>query len=105
VSTDRIARFRALAEKEPDNPLHAFALAQACLGAGEWEAAEQAYARCLQLKPDWMVAAIKRGRALIELQRWDEARASLDLGADLAQKQGHDEPWAEIRELMGQLPD
>jgi len=29
VSADRIARFRALAEKEPDKPLHAFALAQA----------------------------------------------------------------------------
>ena len=104
MSTDRIARFRALAEKEPDNPLHAFALAQACLGAGEWETAEAAYARCLRLKPDWMVAAIKRGRCLIELRRWDEARASLELGAELAQKQGHDEPWAEIRELMAQLP-
>ncbi len=105
MGDDRIARFRALAEREPGNPLHAFALAQACLGAGEWDAAEQAYARCLQLKPDWMVAAIRRGRCLIELRRFDEARASLELGADLAQKQGHDEPWGEIRELMAQLPD
>ena len=105
MTADRIARFRALSEKEPDNPLHAFALAQACLGMGAWGEAEQAYARCLRLKPDWMVAAIKRGRCLVELQRWDEARASLELGADLAQKQGHDEPWGEIRELMAQLPE
>jgi len=105
VSTDRIARFRALAESNPDNPLHRFALAQACLSAGDWPGAEAAYAQCLRIKPDWMVAAIKRARCLIELQRWDEARASLDLGADLATRQGHDEPWGEIRELMALLPE
>jgi predicted Zn-dependent protease len=105
MATDRIERFRALSEKEPANPLHAFALAQALLAAGEHAPAEAAFAHCLQLKPDWMVAAIKRGRCLIELRRWDEARASLELAGDLAQKQGHDEPWAEIRELMAQLPD
>jgi predicted Zn-dependent protease len=105
MSREKIERFRALAEKDPANPLHAFALAQACLGAEAWDEAEQSFARCLQLKPDWMVAAIKRGRALLELKRWDEARASLELGAELAQKQGHDEPWAEIRELMALLPE
>jgi predicted Zn-dependent protease len=105
MTTERIARFRALAEKEPDNPLHRFALAQACLGAGDWAGAEQAYAACLALKPDWMMAAIKRARCLIELERWDEARASLDLGAELATRQGHDEPWGEIRELMALLPE
>jgi len=103
--SDRIARFAELVAREPDNPLHSFALAQACLGAGDFAAAEAAYARCLRLKPDWMVATIKRGRCLIELERWDEARAALDLGAELATRQGHDEPWAEIRELMTQLPD
>jgi len=101
----KIARFRALAEKDPANPLHAFALAGACLSAGDWAGAEAAYARCLQLKPDWMVAAIKRARCLVELQRWDEARASLELGADLATRQGHDEPWGEIRDLQAQLPE
>ena len=105
MSVEKIARFRALAEKEPDNPLHQFALAQALLGAGDHAQAERAFGRCLELKPDWMVAAIKRGRCLVELKRWDEARGCLELAGDLAQKQGHDEPWAEIRELMAQLPD
>jgi tetratricopeptide (TPR) repeat protein len=104
MSNEKVDRFRALAEKDPANPLHRFALAQACLAAGDYAAAEAAFARCLQLKPDWMVAAIKRGRCLIDLKRWEEARASLELAGDLAQKQGHDEPWAEIRELMAQLP-
>ncbi len=100
----KVDRFRALVEREPDNTLHNFALAQALLAAGDMAGAERAFARCLQLKPDWMVAAIKRGRCLIAQERWDEARAALELGADLATRQGHEEPFAEIRELMDQLP-
>jgi predicted Zn-dependent protease len=100
----RIERFRALVAKDPDNPLHNFALAQALLGAGEHEQAERAFARCLELDPTWMVAAIKRGACLVALQRWDEARAALDRGAALAEAQNHDEPWQEIGELRAQLP-
>jgi len=100
----RVERFRALVGKDPDNPLHNFALAQALLGAGEHAAAEAAFARCLQLDPQWMVAAIRRGRCLIALQRWDEAREALERGAALAAAQQHDEPWEEIRELQAQIP-
>jgi predicted Zn-dependent protease len=100
----RIERFRALVARDPANPLHNFALAQALLSAGEHEAAERAFARCLELDPQWMVAAIRRGRCLVALQRWDEARAALDRGAALAEAQDHDEPWAEIKELRAQLP-
>jgi predicted Zn-dependent protease len=103
--SDRIARWRALVEREPDNPLHNFALAQALLAAGDHAAGEAAFARCLELDPEWMVAAIKRGRCLVALERWDEARAALDLGASLATRLGHDEPFDEIRELREQIPD
>ena len=100
----RIERWQGFVAREPDNPLHNFALAQAYLAAGDFANGERAFARCLQLQPDWMVAAIKRGRCLVGLERWDEARAALELGADLATRQGHEEPFAEIRELMDELP-
>lgn len=100
----RIERWQALVAQEPDNPLHNFALAQALLGAGEPAAAEVVYARCLALDPSWMMAAIRRGRCLIALARWDEAREALERGAALATAQGHDEPWKEIGELQAQLP-
>ncbi len=103
--SDKIARFRALVAQHPDHPLHNFALAQTLLAAGEHAQAEAAFARCLALDPSWMVAAIKRGRCLIALQRWEEARACLQRGADLALAQNHEEPFAEIRELLDQLPD
>lgn len=105
MSTDKITRFRELSEKDPDNPLHAFALAQAYLGVEDWEHAEAAFARCLELDPEWMMAVIRHGRCLVELERWEEARAALEQGAALATKLGHDEPFGEIRELLGDIPD
>lgn len=101
---ERVRRFQALVASEPDNALHAFALAQALLGAGRAEEAAAAYGRCLELDPQWMIAAIRRGRCLVELRRWEEARAVLELGARLASAQNHDEPFAEIRALMEQIP-
>jgi len=101
----QIERFRALVAGDPGNALHNFALAQALLRAGEHGEAEAAFARCLELDPQWMVAAIKRGACLVALRRWDEARASLERGAALAQAQQHDEPWEEIRALQAQIPE
>jgi predicted Zn-dependent protease len=105
VATDKIQRFAELIAAEPDNPLHNFALAQALVAAERFEEAEAAFARCLELDPRWMVAAIRRGRCLIALQRWDDARTWLDRGADLATELGHDEPFDEIRELLDEIPD
>jgi tetratricopeptide (TPR) repeat protein len=102
---EKIERWKGFVDKEPDNPLHNFALAGAYLQAEEYEAGEAAYARCLELDPEWMMAAIKRGRCLVALERWEEARAALTLGADLATKLGHDEPFDEIRALMDEIPD
>lgn len=105
MSDDKIERWKSFVGKEPDNPLHNFALAGAYLQAGRFEEGAAAYGRCLELDPQWMVAAIKRGRCLVELERWDDAREALDLGARLAEAQDHDEPFEEIRELRDQIPD
>jgi len=105
LTTDKIDRFRKLTEAEPDNPLHIFAYAQALVQGERFSEAEAAYARCLELDPGWMMASIRRGRCLVELERWGEARACLERGADLATELGHEEPFEEIRELLDQIPD
>lgn len=105
MTQDKIERFRGFVEKDPDNPLHTFALAQAYLEVDDHERAEATYARCLELDPDWMMAVIRRARCLIELGRHDEAREALENGAELATRQGHDEPFEEIRALRDELPD
>ena len=105
MTADKIERWKTFVAQEPENPLHNFALAGAYLQAGDFENASEAYARCLELDSGWMVAAIKRGRCLVELKRWEGAREALDLGARLAQEQNHEEPFEEIRELRDQIPD
>lgn len=105
MTTDKIRRFEALVSEDPKNPLHRFALAGAYLDAEDWEQADAAYARCIEQDPKWMMAYIRRGRCLIELSRWDEARQMLDRAAGLATTLGHDEPFDEIRGLLEQLPD
>ena len=75
----KIERFQALHDKDPDNPLHLFALGQACLAAEDHERAAATFATCLERDPEWMMAAIRRGRCLVQLGRFEEARASLEL--------------------------
>lgn len=104
MTDDKIQRWKTFVAKEPENPLHNFALAGAYLQAGDHENGASAYARCLELNPQWMVAAIKRARCLVELKRWDEAGQALELGAKLAQEQDHEEPFEEIRELRDMIP-
>jgi tetratricopeptide (TPR) repeat protein len=104
VTVDKIERWKTFVAQDPENPLHNFALAGAYLQAGDFENGATAYARCLQLDTAWMMAAIKRGRCLVELKRWEEAGQALDLGARLAQEQDHEEPFEEIRELRDQIP-
>ena len=105
AGSNKIERFQELHDKQPDNPLHLFALAQACLAEEQFERAEKAFAGCLVLDPEWMMAAIRRGRCLVALGRFDEARESIEMGADLATRLGHDEPFDEIRELLDQIPE
>jgi tetratricopeptide (TPR) repeat protein len=104
VTDEKIQRWKTFVAGDPDNPLHNFALAGAYLQAGDFENGATAYARCLELDAQWMVAAIKRARCLVELERWDEAREALELGARLAHEQDHEEPFEEIRELRDQIP-
>lgn len=101
----KIERFAAFVAQDPGNTLHRFALAQTLAKAGRDEEAEAAFGDCLELDPEWMMAAIKRARCLVVLERWDEARRWLERGAALAEAQNHEEPFEEIRELMDQLPD
>lgn len=105
MSTSKIDRFRALVAAEPDNPLHNYALAQMLLAAGDHEDGAAAYGRCLELDPQWMMAAIRRGACLVALERWEEARESIEMGQRLAEEQNHDEPFDEIRELLDELPE
>ncbi|HKY32564.1 MAG TPA: molecular chaperone DnaJ [Candidatus Polarisedimenticolia bacterium] len=95
----RIQRSRAILQASPDNPLARFGLATALEDAGRAAEAAAEYARCLELKSDWMAAAIGRGRCLVGVGRGEEAREVLAAARRMAAEQGHSSPLEEIAEL------
>ena len=99
----RSERFKELVEKNPDNELFRFSLAQTLVREDQLAEAEPHLRACINKKPDWMVAHITLGKALIELGRCGEAQPILEIAHRLAIEQAHEEPEAELRTLLEQM--
>jgi|SRR5579871_2936863 len=103
MSSDRITKALELWQRFPDNDLSRFNLAQAYCDANDFpNAIEHLRALCAK-KPDWMVAHIQLGKALITLGRPAEAKPILEHALDLAVAQHHDSPREELTELLHTL--
>lgn len=101
--SSRVDQFQALVDRQPDNELFRFSLAQALVAEHQHAAALPHLDRCLDRKPDWMVVRILRGKCLLSLGRRTEARAELEAALRLAVEQQHEEPERELRALLADL--
>lgn len=99
----RSERFKGLVEKNPDNELFRFSLAQALIHEEKLAEAEPHLRACIEMKSDWMVAHIALGKTLIELGHRDEALPILKAAHRLAVEQEHEEPEAELSALLEQM--
>lgn len=97
---DRIQHFAALVERQPNNDLFRFSLAQALLQAGRAAEAEPHLRTCIEAKVDWMIPRIALGKLLLAAGRPAEARPILEDALRLAIEQHHDDPAAELRDLL-----
>jgi len=90
-------------EAQPDNMLFRFSLGQALYEEGNSAAAIPHLQRCADSREDWMLPRILLGKAL--LQNGDTAAAGPTLKAalQLAIIQHHDDPAAELREIIADL--
>jgi predicted Zn-dependent protease len=100
---DRIQHFTALVERHPKNELFRFSLAQALLMSGRAPEAEPHLRACVAAKADWMIPRIALGKLLLASGRPAEARPLLEDALRLAIEQHHEDPAAEVRELLGQV--
>ncbi|MCU0633787.1 MAG: tetratricopeptide repeat protein [Gemmatimonadaceae bacterium] len=87
--TDRIATFRAMVERAPDNALARFGLANELLKASAWAEAAEQLERYLAVYPDEGNGWGRYADALRELGRVDEARAAFEQGIAAAGRFGH----------------
>jgi predicted Zn-dependent protease len=96
-----IERFEGMVARNPGNPLFRFSLSKALCDAGEWERALPHLEVCCASRADWMLPRILKGRGMLALGRGAEARPILEEALRLARDQGHDDPAAEIEDLLG----
>ena len=99
----RSERFQKLVEQNPENELYRFSLAQALVKEDQPGQAEPHLRACIEKRPDWMVAFILLGKALVDLGRSDEARLIFESALGLAIEQQHEDPEAELRALLEQM--
>ncbi|PXA03398.1 molecular chaperone DnaJ [Coraliomargarita sinensis] len=87
-------------EANPDNMLFRFSLGQALYEEGETRACIEHLQKCADSRTDWMLPRILLGKALIESGQRETAEPVLKQALDLAVAQHHEEPAAELQELL-----
>lgn len=80
--------------------LFRFSLGQALYEEGESHACIVHLQKCADSREDWMLPRILLGKALTETGQYEAAKPILKFALDLAVSQRHDEPAAELRELL-----
>ena len=99
----RTEQFRALVERQPENEMFRFSLAQALAAEGRREEAVPHYEFCVAKKRDWMMARILLGKLLLQLGRRAEAKPLLEQALQLAIEQHHEDPERELRALLADV--
>ncbi len=100
---DVVARCRQMVEADPENELAWFTLGKALFDRGDYAQAREPLAAALARKADWMAAQILLARCEVYLGNREAARVALDRAQELARRQGHVGPLAQVEELLRQL--
>jgi predicted Zn-dependent protease len=93
--------FRAHVSADPANALFRFSLGQELLKEGAPAEAAEHLRRAAEAKADWMMPRVLLGKALTAVGDHAGARAAWTDALALAVAQGHEEPEAELRALLG----
>jgi len=99
----RSETFRALVESDPANPLFRFSLGQALYQENNYPAAVEHLHKAAEGKVDWMMPRILLGKTYLHLGQKNLAQVSLQEALQLAVAQGHEDPEAELRQLLSTL--
>ncbi len=96
-------QFQALVDRQPENELFRFSLAQALASDGRGAEAMPHYELCISKKSDWMMARIHLGKLQLHLGLRAEAKKMLASALALAVEQQHEDPERELRALLADL--
>lgn len=99
----RVAHFQTLVDRQPENELFRFSLAQALVAESRAQDAIPQFEKCVARKADWMMPRILLGKLLLAAGRRDEAKPLLEDALRLAIEQNHEDPERELRALLAEL--
>lgn len=97
---ERLSVFKNMAEADPENELAHFSLGKAYTETGQWDHAEQALRRTLELSPGHSQAQRLLGEALIQLGQKDAAVSLLEKAIVAAHEKGEWKPRNEMQALL-----
>ncbi len=100
---EAIARYQRMLEQDPENELARYSLGKVLFDEGDYTGARDHLGKALHTRPDWMAAQILRARCEVYLGNKPAARLELNRALDLARRQGHVGPLAQVEELLRQL--
>lgn len=100
---DQIARFRNMAQEDPDNDLAHFRLGQFLMDDGQSEEAAKSFRRTLEITPEFSKVYQLLGECLSKLDRKDEAVEMLTKGWTVADERGDRMPRDAMAKLLQQL--
>lgn len=100
---DRVEALRRLAETRPDDPRARFGLALEYERLGRWEEVATALRQYLAMTEDEGNAWGRLARALLRLDREEEAREAYRQGIDAAYRHGHPTMAGEFEDELDSL--
>lgn len=100
---EQIARFRFMAQEDPDNDLAHFRLGQFLMDDSQFEEAAKSFRRTLELTPEFSKVYQLLGECLIKLDKKDEAIETLTKGWTIADDRGDRMPRDAMAKLLEQL--
>jgi hypothetical protein len=90
-------------EAKPDNMLFRFSLGQALYDEGATAESIPHLQRCADSRADWMLPRILLGKALLQDKQCAVAKPIFESALQLAVVQHHDDPAAELRNILADL--
>ncbi len=100
---ESIAKFRKMANDDPDNDLGHYRLGQLLIEDRQFEEAVTSLRRALELNPEFSRVYQLLGASLMDLGRRDEAVKILKEGFAVADRRGDNKPRDEMAKLLQQL--
>jgi tetratricopeptide (TPR) repeat protein len=100
---DRLARLLEMLEREPGDAFCLYGIAQEHARAGRHAEALGWYDRALASDPAYCYAYFHKARSLEELDRAEDACATLRTGIDAARRAGDSHALGEMRGYLDQL--